>query len=116
MTQLMIKTSPDQPGANLYFAVHAYRKKHELAHFFLMAWSVLMFSAISWFLRYFGISSDFLPPKIIMLLANVLEMSIIALSFTYKASYLDKIAAEVNAITKEKERYQTLLRSLIHDL
>lgn len=69
----------------------------------------------SWYTVYFGIKLETLPSKAYMLMGNLIEMSIIALTFTYKIANLDKIEAEVLASNNEKERYRTLLRALMRN-
>jgi two-component system, sensor histidine kinase LadS len=97
-------------------SLYALKNGHPMAKLYLVSWTFILGSTITFFAIHAGLDTEIISPKFIILGGNFAEMLTIAFSFTYKINYLDKIENEARFYATEKEKYKTLLSMIIHDL
>lgn len=91
-------------------------KGNRFAYFYTASWGILFTSAFCWF----GMTYQLLPQstftKYALLWGNLIEMLILSLGLAYRIVILnqEKESAELKA--RENQRYQMLLRVVLHDI
>ncbi|MDO9184022.1 MAG: sensor histidine kinase [Bacteriovorax sp.] len=104
--------------ANAFFIFCSFelRKISSTAKFYLFSWLIVGFSLLAWFGMTFGIISNNFFTQHSLLYANLGQMLVLALALAYKIHVIteEKLVAEAKALQKDK--YQRLVRVLIHDI
>lgn len=100
----------------IILSIVAKRRSSPLAGVYIISWGFLFFGALIYFGQLHGTLSKNLITENGILISNTFEMIILSLGLAYQIVILDKRNKEAEILTKEKNKYQQLLRTLSHDI
>jgi signal transduction histidine kinase len=100
-------------GSGIYILI---KYRFVTAIFYVLSWGALLTSAIMWFMMVYGLIPQNEVTKYFILWGSIAEMLVLSLGLAYRIVQLDRAKQTAEIKGKERDRYQLLLRVVLHDI